>query len=378
MQPAPQDPVGRLCLAVRVGPGVHERPHGLVTVEVRERHLELVRRRTALDAGEAHAVLPRLRQADGREIGDAIGCDVGRGIPHLVHELLGDARHADAAAGVRVLGDLEAAVRMGFHDRVADVREVRDALPVHAAIAPAALGAALDGVARNGAGGELVPVVGAPAEGVHHGREREPGIGDPSGDDDVRSLTQRLNERRRAEVGVGREHAVANLAERAARVEVLQVVAPREQAIEPGQEVVARDDADPQLAAEAELPRRRGHRLRAGARVHAPGVRRHLHPPLHEQRQDPLHLGDEVLGVARGGVAGLLLLEDRHRDFGEVVHHQVVDGPPGHLAVGRLQPVSPEPLARGDAHGPTRCPHGRAADNGTRRTASAPVPPPGA
>src|SRR5438552_3306108 len=105
-------------------------------------------------------------------------------------------------------------------------------------------------------------------------------------------------------------------------------------------------------------------------------VRRPVRPTLHEQRQDPRHLVDEVLGVARGGVAGLLLLEDRHRDFGEVVHLQIVDGPPGHLAVGCLQPISPESLARGDAHGPTGFPHGRTAGNAIRRTASAPPAPP--
>src|SRR2546426_12609515 len=42
----------------------------------------------------------------------------------------------------------------------------------------------------------------------------------------------RSNDRGGAEVGVGREHAVANLAQRALRVEVLQVVAPSEQAID--------------------------------------------------------------------------------------------------------------------------------------------------
>src|SRR2546428_818719 len=168
---------------------------------------------------------------------------------------------------------------MGFDNGVANVREVGNALPVHAAVAPAALGAALDGVARHGAGGELVPVVGAPAEGMDHGREREARIGDPSGDDDVRPLAQRLHDRRSAEVSVGREHAVANLAQRAARVEVLQVVAPREQAVEPREEVVARHDPDPQLPAQPELPCGRGHRLPPAPPVHPAGVRRHVPPP---------------------------------------------------------------------------------------------------
>src|SRR4029077_2314001 len=43
------------------------------------------------------------------------------------------------------------------------------------------------------------------------------------------------------------------------------------------------------------------------------------------------------------------LLQDGHRHFGEVVHHEVVHRTAGHLAVRRLEAVAPEPLPRGDA-----------------------------
>ena len=49
-------------------------------------------------------------------------------------------------------------------------------------------------------------------------------------------------------------------------------------------------------------------------------------------------------------VALLLLLQNRHRDFGEVVEHQVVDRPAFHLATRRVEPVAPEALAGGDAN----------------------------
>src|SRR5439155_7878598 len=92
---------------------------------------------------------------------------------------------------------------------------------------------------------------------------------------------------------------------------------------------------------------------------------------------DPVHQRHAVLGVAEGRVTGLLLLHDGHGDFGEVVHHEVVDRAARHLAVRRLEPVAPEALARRDAHGGRRAPspgiHSRIT---SRRTASAPSPAP--
>ena len=64
-----------------------------------------------------------------------------------------------AAAGVRVLRDDERAVGARLDDRIADVREVGNVPPVVEAVAARALRAALDDVAGDDSGGELVPVV---------------------------------------------------------------------------------------------------------------------------------------------------------------------------------------------------------------------------
>ena len=90
-----------------------------------------------------------------------------------------------AAAGAGVLGDDEGAVGLGFDDRIADVRHVGNVLPIHLAVAAGTLRAAFDDVAGDGAGGELVLVVGLPAEAVDHGRQRERGIGGAAGDHHV-------------------------------------------------------------------------------------------------------------------------------------------------------------------------------------------------
>src|SRR5207244_2068189 len=81
----------------------------------------------------------------------------------------------------------------------------------------------------------------------------------------------------------------------------------------------------------------------------------------------------KVLGVPERRVARFLLLQDGHGHFGQVVHHQIVDRPARHLAIGRLEPIAPEPLAGGDPHG-ARAPPRRRHGSGSRRTASTPMP----
>src|SRR5205807_3041282 len=130
-----------------------------------------------------------------------------------------------------------------------------------------------------------------------------------------------------------------------------------------------------QLSGEPQAASRAGHGVRTGAGVHAAGVRGDLDAAFHQQRQDPLHQGDEVLGVAERRIARLLLLQDGHGDFGEVVHHEVVDRPTGHLAVRGFEPVAPKTLSGRDADGRgRRQPPRRHGCGTTRRTASAPTP----
>src|SRR5437588_71788 len=142
--------------------------------------------------------------------------------------------------------------------------------------------------------------------------------------------------------------------------------------LQAAQQIVSRHDADAQLASEPEPARDIGDGLRAGPRVHATGVGGDLDAPLGDDREDALHRRHEVLGVPERRVARFLLLQDGHGHFGQVVHHQVVDGPARHLAVRRLEPIAPKPLAGGDPHG-ARVPR-RRHGSGSRRTASEPIP----
>src|SRR5258706_635717 len=128
-------------------------------------------------------------------------------------------------------------------------------------------------------------------------------------------------------------------------------MAARDQAVQPAQQVITRDDADRELAAELEPPRHLGERHGTRARIHAPRVGRDSYAALDHGREDPLHLRYEVGRVAARGIAVFLFLQDGHRDFGEIVHHEVIDRSAAHLAVRRFQPVSPKPLPSRDSDG---------------------------
>src|SRR2546426_8180668 len=119
------------------------------------------------------------------------------------------------------------------------------------AIAARALGTALDGMPGDRPGGEQVPRIGAPPEGVDQRREGEARVRDAAGDHDVRALAQRRGDRPGAEIRVGGEHAVPDLVQGAAGVEVLERVAAREQPVQPAQQIVPRHHADAELAREA-------------------------------------------------------------------------------------------------------------------------------
>jgi hypothetical protein len=61
-------------------------------------------------------------------------------------------------------------------------------------------------MAGKSAGGEPIPVVGPPPEGMQQGAKRERGIGDAAGYKDVGALIERLRDRLRAEINICRNN----------------------------------------------------------------------------------------------------------------------------------------------------------------------------
>ena len=85
-----QDAIGGFRLLEGVGPGVHQCPDGLVTVEVGNRDFQLVGRGFSSDTRHPNPVLAHLMQLDRREVRDTVRCDVSTRVTHFVDELLGD------------------------------------------------------------------------------------------------------------------------------------------------------------------------------------------------------------------------------------------------------------------------------------------------
>ena len=131
---------------------------------------------------------------------------------------------------------------------------------------PGALRAAFDDVARDGARGEFVPIVGLPSEFMHHRRERQRRIGGTAGDHDIRARVQRFGQRKRADVSVGGEDLLADRPDRFAGIHVAHLIAFRGEFVEAVENVVAVHHRDLQSG--------RGfqHGLRAGSGIHAAGV----------------------------------------------------------------------------------------------------------
>ena len=132
------------------------------------------------------------------------------------------------------------------------------------------------------------------------GPEREPGVGDPAGDDDVGAAAERLDDRRHAEVGVGARGPGRGCRTSGRPVSMSLSAWPRrDQLVEPAEDVVARSPARPAAC-------RASPSLRATSSTASAQPRGFTPPALEVTRmprstmsgQDPLHQRHEVARVA--------------------------------------------------------------------------------
>ena len=115
------------------------------------------------------------------------------------------------------------------------------------------------------------------------------------------------------------------------------------------EQIVAGDDSDSERALPPGFPGYRFYRHGTRGRIHTPRIRNYLHTPFEYGGKDAFHRTHEVARVAKRRIALLLLLENRHRDFGEVVEHQVINRPAFHLTARCVEIIAPESLTGGDA-----------------------------
>ena len=111
----------------------------------------------------------------------------------LIEQLLNDRQAIHDAAGAGWLGDDDLAVLVDLGDGIADIREIGHVLVAGIGEIPSGdLRAAFEQMPGKSPGGEPIPAVGAPPEGMQQGAKRERGIGNAAGYDDVGVLIERL------------------------------------------------------------------------------------------------------------------------------------------------------------------------------------------
>ncbi len=223
-------------------------------------------------------------------------------------------------------------------------------MPFILAIAARALRAAFDYVSRNRSRGQFVPIIACPAELMNHRPKCQTRISSASGDDDLRSLVQRFDNRRRAKISIRALDPIAHGGQRFARVHVAQLDPLRQETVDAIQNVVTCDDPNLQLASQAQFARHLTNSRRASFDVHAAGVGNNLDIPLNARRQNPPHQRNEVACITGLRIARFLLLHDRHRDLGQIIEHQIVDWAFLNLADRRVGQITPEALTGRDAY----------------------------
>ena len=324
-------PVG---LGRDVEAGEHELHAVAEAPDVVDRHLQLRRRRLALHAGDAYAVLAVLGELDAVEEHGGVGAEVPLGLD-LVDELRGDGVEGDGSAGAGVLGDDRRSVGVQLGDGEPERLRplLRGQRPEAREVAAGGVGAALDDVPGDHRAGDLVVgrPVGLPAVRGHARADHEAGIGDAAGDDHVGALPQGRRDAGASQVGVGGERSVE-----------AEIGGARAQ-------VVAGDVRDEGV--EAEPPGDLDDLLGEAGGVEPAGVDDEAHLLLQQQAEAVLGLAEEGAGVAERGILHLVAPEDEHGQLGEVVAGEHVEGAALEHLAHRGEAVAVEAGAVADEEG---------------------------
>ena len=100
-----------------------------------------------------------------------------------------------------------------FNDRKADVRRVGYVEPI-GADASSYLCTAFDQMAGHGCPGQSIEIIFVPAKMIETWRHRQRRIGDATGDHNVRAAGQGIDDRRRAEIRIGRHQSITDAGQR--------------------------------------------------------------------------------------------------------------------------------------------------------------------
>src|SRR5262249_33511558 len=177
------------------------------------------------------------------EIRDAIRRDIFLWVSHFVEQLLLDRSYRNPPTRSLVLGDRKGTVGIGLDNRVADISNVGNCIPIDQTISAGALRPTLDGVASYCSRRQPIPIISRPSELVNHRSKGKTGIGCTACYDDPGARVQRLRDRAASEVHIRALHERQHRLKRLAGIEVLEISPSFDVIIEPVHDVIAGDYA---------------------------------------------------------------------------------------------------------------------------------------
>ena len=250
---------------------------------------------------------------------------------HLVEQLLAHGVERDHPTGGLGLGDDGAAVGFDLGDREGDARGVRVFPPAPGVVAPGDLAAALEEMADDDAGRQVVPGVPGPAELVHERRQEQRRVGHPTRDHHLSPGGEGLDDRPGPEVGAGEQRIFW-----------------KTELAGPASHVVAHDRRHLE-AARAERPGCADHGAPRGHGVDAPGVGDQPRAAVEDPGDGLLEVQGQVPRVPERLVALAVLLQDGEGQLGEGLAHEVVDAGFEQVVDGGVA-VAVEPLSPTEAN----------------------------
>src|SRR5699024_3069280 len=208
-----------LGLFVGVGPGKAQHADGFPAFVITHAQLDGIGTGLALDTAHSHPVGTGLGQGGVADVYIDVRGPIVGGVVDLIEELFLDALLTDDAAAVGRLGDVKG-VGGEFGNGKTQFVHAGNAAPVVHIVAPGPLAAALQKVAGHDAAGQIVPVVGSPAQLMLERRKEKGAVGGPAGDHHVGALVQAAFDPFVADVSVAVVDLVQNIVEVAVVIEV--------------------------------------------------------------------------------------------------------------------------------------------------------------
>ena len=184
------------------------------------------------------------------------------------------------------------------------------------------LATAFDDMASNNRSGELVEIVLAPSVVPCRRTTHNCCVGDSSGHHDVGAAVQCFDDAEAPQVRIS-AHILRQVAKIAALVERFKR-ASRCEILDPWQQIVAVDIGNG--GRQAEFGGNFSYGISTSAWSQASGIGNDLNALVEARSHDFFHLLDEGTGVTAGWVLGLDSTQDEHRELGQPVTGQHIDG----------------------------------------------------